>query len=530
MPLHLDAPSADGLVVKVVAPASLSRLRLPSRAWFAAFAAVPVLAALIWAGAGGDRTTTAIGNVAAIITAVGGGIILLRAGRSAAGGRRPWLLLGVAMLLWGLGEVLWTWYEVVQGDEVPFPSIADVAYLAAVPFALAGVLAFASGTGARFQARTLLDGCLVAASFLFASWALVLGPLWQDRGGSSLEQVVSLAYPVTDLLLAVLALTIVEWGNTAERVSVRLVAASLLVMAVTDSAFTWLTLDGSFSSTHPMVVLWPLAYLLLALAPSYQRGTDRRVTARSEDHGSMLAPYLPLLLAILVAVPRVLGDGLGPFLSINAAVMIAIVLARQAVLALNLRTTVSALHERERELERLADHDALTGLANRASFGRRLEAAVNEGLEPTVVYIDLDGFKQVNDSFGHAAGDQVLVEVAGRLQACVDESTTLARLGGDEFVILWEGTHAEALVVAQDVLATFELPFLHEGEALHFQASLGIATAPAGASPDEAVRRADAAMYVAKASGRGRAVDYPDEELLGLLDAEADARVIDPDS
>lgn len=182
VPLHLEAPYADGLVVKVVAPASLSRLRLPSRAWFAAFAAVPVLAALIWAGAGGDRTTTAIGNVAAIITAVGGGIVLLRAGRSAAGGPRAWLLLGLAMLLWGLGEVLWTWYEVVQGDEVPFPSIADVAYLAAVPFAMAGVLAFASGTGARFQVRTLLDGCLVAASFLFTSWALVLGPLWQDRG------------------------------------------------------------------------------------------------------------------------------------------------------------------------------------------------------------------------------------------------------------------------------------------------------------------------------------------------------------
>lgn len=503
----------------MILPSTLLRsdIRPPSRAWLAPFAAVALLAALVGSGIGGDRFTIAVANLASVVTAVGGGIVVLRAGRRAPDGGRPWHLLGIAMLLWGLGEVLWTWYEVVIGEEVPIPSIADVAYLGAVPVALAGVLAFATGTGARFQVRTVLDGCLVAASFLFASWAMVLGPLWEDGTGTVLEQAVTIAYPVTDLVLAVLALTIVQWGNTAERLAIRIVAAGLLVMAVTDSVFTWMTTNGSFSSTQPLVMLWPLSYLLLALASQYRRGEDRRATPRVEDHGSMLTPYLPLLLAIAVAIPRLLGDGLGLFLGINAGVIVAIVLLRQALLALDLRKTVAALHERERELERLASHDALTGLANRASFGRHLEAAVAAGVEPTVIYIDLDGFKQVNDSYGHAAGDQLLVEVARRLEACVESSMTLARLGGDEFVVLTRGSHDQARSVAKDILGAFAMPFLHDGETLSFQASIGIATAPAGSSPDEAVRRADAAMYVAKASGKGRAVDYPDDELLERL-------------
>jgi diguanylate cyclase (GGDEF)-like protein len=508
--------------VELVAATSPPRLRWPGAAWLAAFGAIPALAVLIGVGLGGERATIALADVASVLTAVGGGAVLLRAGRRSPDGGRPWLLLGAAMLLWGLGEVLWGFHEVVQHDEVPFPSIADVAYLAAVPFALAGVLAFARGSGAGFQLRTVLDGCLVAASLLFASWALVLGPLFAQGSDSTLEQAVSIAYPLTDLVLAVLALLIVQWGNTAERVAIRIVAAGLLVMALTDSAFTWMTMDGSYSSSQPIVMLWPLSYLLLAVAASYRRGEDRRAVPRAQELGSMLTPYLPLVLALAVAVPRAVGDGLGPFLSVNGAIIVVVVLLRQAVLAIDLRTTVRSLHERERQLERLAHQDSLTGLANRASFGRCLEQAVEAGHEPTVVYIDLDGFKQVNDSFGHAAGDELLIEVARRLEACMDPSMMLARLGGDEFVVLVDGSHETAVEVARQILESFEVPFQHAGETVAFQASLGIATAPAGASPDEAVRRADAAMYVAKASGKGRAVDYPDEELLERLTSSDD--------
>lgn len=481
--------------------------------WVLAMTALAGAAIALTSGQVSADLSVQITDLAAVACALGGGVVILHAARRDATHRRAWALLAVAMALWGLGEVLWTYYEVVRGDEVPFPSVADIAYLSAVPFAVAGLLAFSPGEGARLQGRTLLDASLISASLLFVAWALVLGPTWRATTTSPWEFLISVAYPLTDFALVATALVIVSWGVTDERLVLGVVAAGLVVMGVTDSAFSWLVMHDAYSSSNPISLLWPASYLLLAFATT-RTGRGRRQAPRvGEDAWSVFTPYVPLLGAMAVAVPRLFGSRpLGTFLTINAAVLVALVLARQALTAWDLRTTVVALHERERELERLATSDPLTGLANRASFSARLEQAAASGSEPTVVYIDLDGFKQVNDRFGHAAGDQLLVVVSRRLEACLRPDMVLARVGGDEFVVLVDG-HDEAVSLARRVLDAFELPFQHDGERVPFQASLGIATAPAGGRPDEAVRRADAAMYVAKSSGKGRAVAYPNDEL-----------------
>lgn len=470
----------------------------------------------MWSGWGGGSVSTTITDGAAILAALGGAWIVLRSARGRSVDRAPWLLLGVAMLLWGLGEVLWGWYEVILGDEVPFPTVADIAYLGAVPFAVAGLLAFARGSGARFHVRAFLDGCMVSASMLFIAWALVLGPVWRTDDDSLWVHIISVAYPVTDLVLAALALVVVQWGNAADRSSLRMVAAALLVMAAADTVFTWLTTNGTYTSSNPISMLWPVAYLLLAFSTCLREDSTERRAHTGEAIGSVLTPYVPLLGAIAVAAPRVLhGHPLGPFLTINGASLVAIVLIRQALTAWDLHTTVTALHARESDLVRLALEDPLTGLANRASFTAHLEGALEApDVQPAVIYIDLDGFKQVNDRFGHAAGDDLLVEVSRRLQACMTGSMVVARLGGDEFVVLVSDGHAAAVSVAGQILQAFALPFRRDGESVPVQASLGIAAAPIGGSLDEAVRRADAAMYVAKTTGKGHAVDYPDEALV----------------
>jgi diguanylate cyclase (GGDEF)-like protein len=487
------------------------------RPWAVALAALGLATVVVWSGAGGSDVSTAVADLAAIVAALGGGVIVLREARRSTRDRGPWRLLGVALLLWGLGELLWGWYELVRGDEVPFPSIADVAYLGAVPFAVVGLLGFAHSGGTRFHVRAVLDGCLVSSALLFVAWALVLGPAWRTDADGLLVHVISVSYPATDLVLAVLALVVVQWGNATDRTSLRMVAAGLLVMAVADTAFTWLTTNGSYSSSNPVAMLWPLSYGMLAYATQLRptvgwHGDD----VPEESEGALLVPYFPLLAAIAVGAPRVLGGHpLGPFLTANGAVVLVLLLLRQAPTAWDLRPSVRALHEREAELRRLAMEDPLTGLANRASFAARLESALAlPHVEPAVIYIDLDGFKQVNDHFGHAIGDLLLVEVSGRLQSCMAPSMLLARLGGDEFVVLVEDGHDEALEVAHQILAAFAVPFHSSGELIPFRASLGIAAAPAGGSPDEALRRADAAMYVAKTNGKGRAVDYPDVDLV----------------
>ena len=158
----------------------------------------------------------------------------------------------------------------------------------------------------------------------------------------------------------------------------------------------------------------------------------------------------------------------------------------------------------------LARHDPLTGLANRAFLRERAEQALAVRAEAggvAILCIDLDLFKAVNDSLGHAAGDLLLCEVTRRIGACVRHTDTVARLGGDEFAILQHDLEApqDATRLAARVLSALATPFAIDGETVPISASLGIAVAPAhGTDYATLLRRADAAMYRAKAQGRGR--------------------------
>jgi diguanylate cyclase (GGDEF)-like protein len=162
----------------------------------------------------------------------------------------------------------------------------------------------------------------------------------------------------------------------------------------------------------------------------------------------------------------------------------------------------------ERELRQLAKFDPLTGLPNRQLFHDRLELAVRRidrvGLGVALIFIDLDGFKRVNDRHGHAVGDRLLKAVAGRLCRVVRRTDTVARLGGDEFTIILEGLrHADdAARVAEHALVSLRQPFELGGVVVELGASLGVAIASHPSEiPDALTHRADVAMYQAKARG-----------------------------
>jgi diguanylate cyclase (GGDEF)-like protein len=386
-----------------------------------------------------------------------------------------------------------------------------------VPFAVAGLLRFVPAGAGRLGLRSLLDGCVVAISTLFVGWALALGPALRGGDVNLLSHVVTVAYPLTDVVLAALAVLVVQWSGTEARRSIRLVAVAFVLMAVADTAFTWMISQGTYVGDALVTMLWPASYLVVALGA---RAEERREVSRSTGPTSVLAvllPFIPLAAAVVVGVARLAGgQRLGPFLGVAGLALVVLVLMRQTVTAWELRSTVVALHEREEELARLALTDALTGLANRAHFGERLEAVAVGSRRPAVVYVDLDGFKGVNDTYGHAVGDRLLVAAADRLRASATPSMLVARLGGDEFVVLVEDGHDAAVNYAQRVIDAFRMPFQTEGAVVSFQASVGVATVPLEGSAEEAVRRADAAMYVAKTTGKGRAVDYPDEAILAV--------------
>lgn len=163
------------------------------------------------------------------------------------------------------------------------------------------------------------------------------------------------------------------------------------------------------------------------------------------------------------------------------------------------------------ELEYLASHDALTGLLNRGQIDRILEVAVRDAASQNsqlgLVLLDLDEFKPINDSLGHAAGDAVLVAVAERVRRAVGPSGVAGRLGGDEFIVLLRGEQVEedVEILAQRLLADLRAPLEHRGHVIHPKASIGFAVFPvAGNNVAALLSAADLAMYAAKRAGRGR--------------------------
>jgi diguanylate cyclase (GGDEF)-like protein/PAS domain S-box-containing protein len=187
----------------------------------------------------------------------------------------------------------------------------------------------------------------------------------------------------------------------------------------------------------------------------------------------------------------------------------------------------------EEHLRHQALHDPLTGLGNRALFQDRvahaLARAERTNDEVAVIFLDLDNFKEINDSLGHAAGDAVLVHTANRLRTCLRDSDTAARFGGDEFALLLEQTRGEGEVmdVADRISAALSRPLQVEGKDADLNASIGIARAQPSQTADEVLRNADVAMYHAKARGKACAVLYESgmhAAVLDRIELQADLR------
>jgi diguanylate cyclase (GGDEF)-like protein/PAS domain S-box-containing protein len=196
---------------------------------------------------------------------------------------------------------------------------------------------------------------------------------------------------------------------------------------------------------------------------------------------------------------------------------------------------ITSRRRTEGELHHIAYHDSLTDLANRACFQERLRVAVERSTTErrfsfAVMYLDLDRFKIVNDSLGHAAGDALLKEVARRLNACVRPNDLVARLGGDEFAILLEETPqpAEVVSLGQRLLKSLERPVSINGTEVRPLASVGVTFSDMGyRDPDEVLRDADLAMYKAKADGKGQLALFDaslHEQLGHKLQLESDLR------
>lgn len=481
----------------------------------AALAAAVLAAYVIWTSSGWPQgqSRTAIANIVFLLVFPFPIVLATLAARSTRGRlRRAWAALAVGLVGWGLGDAIWTYYELGL-HEPPFPSVADGAYLLGPIGTCAAMLLFREPPSGQAQARRFLDGVIVAGSLFLVSWLFVLRPVFEAGAESRLGFIVSLAYPVLDLVTLTVAAYVLISAGPDRRLPLTLLTFGVICIALSDSAFVYLAASGEYFSGHPIDIGWMAGLLLIAVAAAAGRdgGVSEHDRMELPSWASIWLPFAPLLLAgVVVAAQPVPLLRSAPVL-ITAALLVVAVLVRQFLEVSESRRLVTDAADR-------AMRDPLTGLANRDLFQDRFEHAIQlsrrDELPVGVILIDLDNFKLVNDTLGHLAGDDLLTQVGQQILGCVRPGDTVARLGGDEFAVLVEDQAEHSHLIAQRVVEAFDQPFVIAGQDLVIRPSVGLAIAESdelSLDAEELFQRADTAMYSAKRSGIGGVVTFTAE-------------------
>ncbi len=491
----------------------------------------------------GSRLAVVVDDVGNLLSPVIAAVLCAFAARRSVGrSRTSWALLAAFAGTWALGQVAWCWYEVVQHSVVPFPGLPDVGYVASAPFLLAALLAHPGAPRPAFGAlRLTADAVLVGASLLAVSWRLALGDAYAAAGAHGLAQLLGLAYPVLDVIvLTLLVLVGVRTRGAADR-PFAWVALCLASGAVGHTLYGVLAQDGSWQPGNPLDAAWGVGFVFLALGAHGERGGARPDHAeRAPSWRRTALPFAPLVLLIALAASDALhgvrtdqvSRGLG--FTIFAAVLLrqGLALAENSRLSRGLeRTVAERTHELSLSTERLqaqAWTDSLTGLANRARLFDHMAVELARGTV-VVALLDLDGFKQVNDSLGHDTGDRLLAHLGRRLSRELSANVLPARLGGDEFAFLLTGdlTDHDALALGHQILALLAAPVDLGARTVALTGSIGVVLSAEADTPESLLRNADLAMYAAKDGGKDQVCAFEPsmrDELLSRVALEADLR------
>ena len=396
--------------------------------------------------------------------------------------RKAALSIGYAQLIWSFGSIFSTWNSFF---EVQLPSaISDICYSLFYPLIFFGVVR-AFTLRVKTGALELLDTVIIAIGLTSVLSAFFLKPAMLTFEGSSITVFISILYPVGDIVILAMAVVYLILNPVSKRSL--LLCFGLFSFSVSDLLFLWLSINSRYQFGSITDDGWILGLLLISLSLSYPGGI-----AKNSDKISSYAATIALIASgTLLGVAAIKPGYFPTFILIPGFLTIALAFVR---MSFALQEANSAGTERL-----LARTDELTGLANRRNFLAQL-AAIKSGY---IFLLDLDGFKKINDTFGHEAGDQLLKQVSARFMRVIPTGSHLARLGGDEFGIIAPISTEEAKELGQAIRATLSYPISLNSEQIQVGVSVGITKFDSALTSSELLHQADQMMYEAKRSKTG---------------------------
>jgi diguanylate cyclase (GGDEF)-like protein len=435
------------------------------------------------------------------------GLIAIASGIAArrCSGTAWWMIL-LGLTLWVAGDGYWNAYRWIEGVEAPFPSPADALYILAYIPLLIGIGLLVRG--GRPRAGDVLDASIIGLAAGLTVWFAAIAPAAQANQGTTLASLVVVVYPAMDYLLLV-GVVQLSFAGGLRSLSLRWVSAAFATVLVTDVLYARMRIDASFTAGSYINIGYFAFYVLLgvaALVPSREAAAIPAVPS-----GRLTLPRLGLLAAALLSAPTAIALDAASntadvrMLALIGALISLLVLLRLSLLFVERDQIDGERRTAQRALTVMAYRDGLTQLANRSALYDSLGVALGEdGRSTALLFIDLDGFKQVNDVHGHLVGDAVLREVAKRLTSAVREADLVARHGGDEFVVLLRGLQSDeassrAEQTVERITTAVARPIDTGAVSVSVAASVGIAVHPRdGRSPDALIRAADERMYERK--------------------------------
>jgi diguanylate cyclase (GGDEF)-like protein len=443
-----------------------------------------------WLGIGSHGLNFAIGSVVYDAVVLGAGIACLVRASAFGRERRAWILIGLAILVWGAAEVYWAAF--IEGNpDAPYPSPADVGYLLFYPLAYAGLALLVRARAHEINWRLWMDGAIAALGTAALGAAFVFDFVAGKTEGTPLQIATTLAYPLGDILMVAMVVGVVALTGWRPGRTWSLLLAGLSALVIADIAYTLQSTGEALPGGNWIDPIYLVAAVCLGAAV-WQPAEAAEITSPEERDGrrEIVVPALFAGVMIGLFAMQLYSTTSGLSTVLWAATMTAVILR----LAMSDRENKSLLEQ--------VRTDPLTGLANRGRMQVDLPdrfSRADEGNPLSLLLFDLNGFKHYNDTFGHPAGDEMLVRLGAALRNAVGEDGVAYRIGGDEFCVLLTCPHERFEAVTHEATKALTAA----GPGFDVSSAWGAVEVPAEESePSAALQLADVRMYAQKESRR----------------------------